>query len=229
MLIEHAIHTGVGYEWKPDKLWSVESEVYYVHRYDLSVFTSALAENPDGTFSNVNFLSEGVAFSEGLEVLIKREISDHAYGWLSYTFSRSRQKNEPDDAYSPTPFDQPHVLNAVASYKPGWGWELGLRYQLSSGRPTTPVIGATYNADTGSYVAVRGPARSDRDPLYTELDARVEHDWLFERWTFGVYLDIINVTNRTNVEAIQYDYRFRNSSPVTSFPFLPTLGVKGTW
>jgi TonB family protein len=227
--IEHGIHTGIGYEWKPDRLWSIDSELYYVSRYDLAVFTSAVVQNPDGTFSNVNFLSEGKNHSTGLELLIKREISEHTYGWLSYTYSRALQQNHPDSDVVPTAFDQPHVLNAVASYKPGGGWEIGGRFQLASGRPDTPVIGATYDADTGRYVAIRGTARSIRTPLFLQLDTRVEHDWLYERWSLGLYLDIINVTNRKNVEAVQYDYRFRNSSPVTSFPILPTLGVKGTW
>jgi hypothetical protein len=128
-----------------------------------------------------------------------------------------------------TAFDQPHVLNAVGSWKPGNGWELGARLQVASGRPDTPVIGATYDADRGSYVPIRGPTRSIRTPVFAQLDVRVEHDWLYERWSLGLYLDIINVTNRKNVEAVQYDYRYRNSSPVTSFPILPTMGVKGTW
>jgi hypothetical protein len=229
LTLEHAIHTGVGYEWKPDHLWSIDSEIYYVSRYDLAVFTSALVENSDGTFTNVNFLSEGVNHSVGLELLIKRAISEHAYGWLSYTFSQAQQRTHPDSTEVPTAFDQPHVLNAVASWKPGRGWELGARFQLASGRPDTPIVGATYDADTGNYIAIRGPARSIRTPLFTQLDVRAEHDWLFERWSLGVYLDIINVTNRKNVEALQYDYRFRQSSPVTSFPILPTLGLKGTW
>jgi TonB family protein len=227
--IEHAIHTGIGYEWKPDRLWSIDSELYYVSRYDVAVFTSAVAENPDGTFTNVNFLSEGKNHSTGVEILIKREISEHAYGWLSYTYSRAYQQTHPDSDVVATAFDQPHVLNAVASYKPGGGWEFGGRFQLASGRPDTPVIGATYDADSGRYVPIRGTARSIRTPMFLQLDARLEHDWLYERWSLGLYLDIINVTNRKNVEALQYDYRFRNSSPVTGFPILPTLGVKGTW
>jgi TonB family protein len=227
--IEHGIHSGIGYEWKPDRLWSIDSELYYVSRHDLAVFTAAVVQNSDGTFSNVNFLSEGKNHSTGFELLIKREISEHAYGWLSYTYSRAYQQSHPDSEVVPTAFDQPHVLNAVASYKPGGGWEIGGRFQLASGRPDTPVIGATYDADTGRYVAIRGTARSIRTPLFLQLDARIEHDWLYERWSLGLYLDVINVTNRQNVEAVQYDYRFRNSSPVTSFPILPTLGVKGTW
>jgi TonB family protein len=229
LTMEHAIHTGLGYEWKPDHLWSIDSEIYYVNRYDLAVFTTDLVENPDGTFKNVNFLSEGRRDSYGLELLLKREISEHAYGWLSYTFSRSTQRNHPGGTFVPTGFDQPHVLNAVASWKPGRGWELGGRFQLASGRPDTPIIGATYDADEGAYVPIRGPARSIRTPLFTQLDVRAEHDWLFETWSLGLYIDIINVTNAENTEAVQYDYRYRESSPVTSFPILPTLGAKGTW
>jgi hypothetical protein len=227
--IEHGLHTGIGYEWKPDRLWSVDSEFYYVSRRDLAVFTPDVRMNPDGTFSNVNFLSDGINHSIGVELLVRREISEHAYGWLSYTYSRAMQRTHPDSDTVPTAFDQPHVLNAVASWKPGGGWELGARFQFASGRPDTPVIGATYNADTGTYAPIRGPTRSIRVPLFAQLDVRFEHDWLFERWSLGLYLDIINVTNRENTEAIQYDYRFRQSSPVTSFPILPTLGVKGTW
>jgi hypothetical protein len=120
-------------------------------------------------------------------------------------------------------------LNGVASWKPGKGWELGARFQLASGRPDTPVLGATYDADSGTYVPVRGELRSIRTPLFTQLDVRAEKVWLYRTWSLGLYVDIINVTNAENVEATQYDYRYRESAPVTSFPILPTLGIKGTW
>ncbi len=227
--LEYAIHYGLGYEWRPDRLWSVDSEVYYVDRRNLVVFSDDVTQNADGTFSYVNFVNTGRAKSYGLEALIKRQISEHAYGWLSYTFSRSTQQHAPGDEWVPTAFDQPHVLNAVASWKPGHGWELGVRFQFASGRPVTPVIGATYDADSGSYVPVNGPSKSERIPDFRQLDVRVEHDWIYNTWSCGLYLDIINVANLQNVEAIQYDYRYRNQSSINSFPFLPTLGVKGTW
>ena len=129
----------------------------------------------------------------------------------------------------PSTFDEPNVLNAVASWKPGKGFEVGMRYQFASGRPITPVIGATYDSDAGDYVPVYGTYRSNRLPAFSQLDARVERDWVFERWSIGAYLDCINVMNTKNVEAIEYDYRYRQSAPVTSFPILPTLGVRGTW
>lgn len=227
--VEHATHLGVGYEWKPTRLWSIDSELYLSRRRDLVVFSGDVEEEEGGGFAQENFVNEGTRYSYGLEFIIKREISERAFGWLSYTFSRARQRNRVGSRLVPTGFDQPHVLNAVASWKPGRGFELGARFQLASGRPDTPVIGATYDADSGNYDPVRGPFRSTRVPTFKQLDVRVEKVWLYETWSLGLYLDIINVANFKNVEAIEYDYRYRESAPVTSFPILPTLGIRGNW
>ncbi|HEX4451973.1 MAG TPA: TonB family protein [Kofleriaceae bacterium] len=227
--LEHGTQYGLGYEWRPDHRWSVDSEIFYVDRRDLVAFTDAAVMNNDGSYTFVNFDNNGHSYAYGLELLIKREISEHFYAWLSYTYSRALQYSTSTDTWHATAFDEPHVMNAIASWKPGGGWEVGLRYQLASGRPYTPVVGATYDADAGAYVPVHGDTNSVRLPLFSQLDARVEKDWLFNRWSFGVYLDIINVLDQTNVEAVQYDYRYRDSAPITSFPFVPDLGVKGTW
>jgi len=227
--IEHGYHFGLGYEWKPTRLWSLDSEVYYVDRRDVVVFTPDVVQNDDGTFTNVNFRNSGRRASYGLEAIIKREISETVFGWISYTFSRSRQTNRNGENWFPTSFDQPHVLNAVGSWKPGGGWELGARFQLASGRPCTSVGGATVDADSGRYEAVTTGPRSVRIPEYIQLDVRVEKTWLFKLWSIGAYLDVINVTNRENYEGIDYDYRYRESAPGTSFPNLPTVGVRGSW
>ena len=227
--IEHGYHYGLGYEWKPDRLWSLDSEIYYVDRRNVVVFTPDVEMDPDGSFHTVNFRNTGRRASYGLEAILKREISERLFGWLSYTYSRSKQTNRDGERWFPTSFDQPHVLNAVASYKPGGGWELGARFQLASGRPDTQVIGATFDADCGCYDSVTTGQRTHRIDTFMQLDMRVEKTWLFKLWSIGAYLDVMNVTNRKNAEGIDYDYRFRESTPVTSFPIFPTIGVRGTW
>lgn len=227
--MEHAMHYGLGYEFKPNRLWSVDSEIYYIRREDLVVFTDDLVVNDDGTFSYVNFINGGLRTSMGFEIMIKRQLTERAFGWLSYTYSKSRQRNFGGERFLPTAFDQPHVLNAVASYKPGKGFELGVRFQMASGRADTPVIGSTYDADSGSYDPLLGPSRSVRTPTFKQIDVRAEKVWLYNTWSLGLYIDIINVANFKNAEAIEYDYRYRKSAPITSFPILPTLGIRGNW
>jgi len=225
---EYGNHYGVGYEWKPDPLWSIDSEIYFSDRRDVVVSTDDVVANPDGTFTRLVYNNGARKYAYGFEAIIKREISDHAFGWLSYTFSRARVRL-PGEEWTPTRFDQPHVLNAVASYKPGHNFELGAKLQLASGRPDTPIIGGTYNSDTGKFEPLKGADRSVRVPTFYQLDVRAEKDWLYDTWSLGLYLDVINVLNTQNVEAIEYDYRFRQSAPITSFPILPTLGLRGTW
>ena len=227
--VEHGYHYGLGYEWKPDRLWSLDSEIYFVDRRNVVVFTPDVIMNDDGSFEYVNFRNTGRRASYGFEAILKREISARAFGWLSYTFSRSKQTNRNGERWFATGFDQPHVLNAVASFKPGGGWELGAKFQLASGRPDSKVIGATFDADCGCYDSVTTGNRSTRIETFMQLDVRVEKTWLFELWSIGAFLDIINVTNRKNQEGIDYDYRFRESTPITSFPIFPTIGVRGTW
>jgi hypothetical protein len=226
--VEHGTHYGLGAEWKPERLWSFDGELYYITRDDVVVFENDFVQNSDGTFSRVNFTNDGYRNAYGFEMLLRREVTEHAYGWLSYTFSKSGQSRG-GGPLSSTAFDQPHTLNAVASWKPGGGWELGARFRLTSGRPETPVNDATFDADAGEYDSVRGDQRSQRTPSFHQLDLRAERSWLFNNWSIGLYLDIQNVYNHQNVEATRYDYRFRQSAQVNSVPFLPTLGVRGQW
>ncbi|HEY5925880.1 MAG TPA: TonB-dependent receptor [Kofleriaceae bacterium] len=227
--LEHGYHYGLGYEWKPTRLWSIDSEIYFVDRRGVIVFTPDVIMNDDGTFDAVNFRNTGRRASYGFEAIIKREISERAFGWLSYTFSRSRQTNRNGENWFATSFDQPHVLNAVASFKPGAGFELGAKFQLASGRPEARVIGATFDADCGCYDSVTAGQRSNRVDTFMQLDVRVEKAWLFQLWSIAAYIDVINVTNRKNAEGTDYDYRFRESTPVTGLPIFPTIGVRGTW
>ena len=90
-------------------------------------------------------------------------------------------------------------------------------------------MGATFDADTQSYHPISGAAGSAREPTFSQLDLRVDKGWLFDRWSLGVYLDIQNVLNETNQEAVIQDYRFQTSETVPGIPFLPTIGVKGSF
>ncbi|MCG8423617.1 MAG: hypothetical protein MJE77_37440, partial [Proteobacteria bacterium] len=139
------------------------------------------------------------------------------------------QQRRPQDQERPTLFDQRHVLSAVASYTFDSGWEIGARFRLTSGSPETPVIDATFDIDGNQYTPLEGAERSVRNPTFHQLDLRIEKTWVFNYYSLGLYLDVQNVYNAENVEAIQYDYRFRESSPVTSVPLLPTLGIRGQW
>jgi TonB family protein len=228
--VERAIHTGLGAEWKPDENWSADGEVYYIDRRDLVQFTDRVNIDPEtGDLRPVNFINGDLSDTIGFELMVRREVTRNLYGWLSYTLSRTREKRLDNDNYLPGLFDQTHVANAVASYRTNNNWELGLRFRLASGRPETPFVGGVFDADDGDYRGVSGGRRSDRRKAFHQTDVRVEKTWVFDTWMIGAYLDVQNVMNIKNVEALQYDYRYRETAPVTSVPILPTIGVRGQW
>jgi hypothetical protein len=134
-------------------------------------------------------------------------------------------RNGANIAWRPGQFDQPHNLVLVASYR-FTSWETGLTYRLTSGSPTTPVVGAFYDADFNGYTRENGPPGSARNPTFSQLDARVERTFTFDKWVLGIYLDVQNVLYRDNPEGTLYDYRFRESAALRGLPILPILGIR---
>jgi TonB family protein len=204
---------------------------FFVRRHDLPV--------P----SIEHFSSNGQGRAYGLELMLRHEITEHFYGWIAYTLSKSEtsgnlaegipmgppsnvDRTGTDLTWHPSAFDQPHNLVVVASYTRR-GWTLGARYRFVSGIPTTPVVGSFFDADWNAYTRENGPPNSARLPSFSQLDVRLEHLWLFDAWSLGAYVDIQNVLNAQNPEGVTYDYRYLQSASIRGLPILPILGVRG--
>jgi TonB family protein len=194
------------------------------------------------------FSSLGRARARGLELLARHHLSQHFYGWLAYTLSRAEQSADfADEAemglastrgvglgdlarrrWRPSTFDQTHNLVAVGSYRRG-AWELGARYRLVSGRPTTAITGSFADLDFAAHTPERGAAYSDRHPTFSQLDLRAERTFTFDRYRLGAFLDVQNALNAENPEDLLHDYRYRESAPVRGLPILPLLGLRGAF
>ena len=226
--LEWAAQFGVGWERKFSDVWSVSTEVFYNRRGSIIVFVDPVL-NRDGTVYNPRLLNNGIGRAYGLELLVRREITASLYGWLAYTLSRSDILNNPGDQWRAFQYDQTHILNLIVGWRPLPQWELSTRFRLVSGNPFAPVDFATFDADTGSFVAKRGQVGEAREPLFLQLDVRAEHTWIWDWWKLSLYLDVQNVTNHTNEEFHVYDYRFRDQGSIQGIPILPIFGLKGTF
>jgi TonB family protein len=190
-----------------------------------------------------HFSSTGKGRSYGLEVLLRHELTEHFYGWIAYTLSKSEtagnlaegvpmgppsgtDRSGADLSWRPSEFDQTHNLIVVASYSRR-GWTLGGRYRFVTGVPTTPVVSSFFDADFNGYTRINGAPGSARVPSFSQLDVRLEHVWTFDAWTLGAYVDVQNIFNSENPEGFTYDYRFAQSAPIRGLPILPILGIRG--
>jgi hypothetical protein len=194
------------------------------------------------------FSSTGRARSRGLELLVRHALTRHFYGWLAYTLSRAEQSavfaeeiesglastrgsSDAETArtgWRPATFDQTHNLVVVASYH-RWAWELGARYRLVSGRPSTPITGSFNDLDYGTFTPELGGLASARRPLFSQLDLRAERTFTFDYWRLGIFLDLQNALNAANPEDTVFNYRYDQSAPVRGLPILPLLGARGSF
>jgi outer membrane receptor protein involved in Fe transport len=228
LTLEHAAHLSAGVEHQILPALSIDAQLYYLRRYNLPVATDAVRVE-GGDIRPLRYVNKGNAYSYGLELILKHDVTRHFYGWLAYTLAQSKVQNEVDGDYVNAAFDQTHILTLVASYKPGRGWEIGTRFRLVSGRPETVVLGGVFDNDIFSYRRIVDDVRTGRRPLFHQLDLRVEKTWFFDRWRLSAYLDVQNVYNAENPEATLYDYRYAESAPLRGLPILPSVGIKGSF
>jgi TonB-dependent Receptor Plug Domain len=151
--------------------------------------------------------SQGAAV--GLEVYLKRRLTKHLGGYLSYTFSRSLRTYQNERFLST--FDRPHVANAAVSVDLGRNWRAGVRFLIYSGAPVVPQGG-------GAFVAPPRSLSPERDPLFYRFDARLEKKWILGKKSWLAFVvEMMNVTLHKETLLGQ------EIGPVS----IPSLGLEG--
>jgi hypothetical protein len=164
----------------------------------------------------------------GAELLVRRRLTARLYGWLGYTFMLSQLRffsplgdAQPD---RPSDFDQRHNFVALASYELPRGFRVGGRFRVTSGFPYRPVVGSVNVR--GGFLPVFGDRNTARLGTFHQLDLRVDKRWTLRRTVVWAYVDVQNVYNRVNPEAVLYSPDFRAEVGTIGLPIFPTLGVR---
>lgn len=226
LLLERGWHFTLGLEQKLVLDIKADLDVFY------KTLDRLVVSDRQTMYSN-----RGIGDISGLEILLKRE-GKRVFGWLAYTFMRSQRRDGPDQPWRLFAFDQTHILTLVAGWRlptgpvrKGYGqqggWQFGLRYQLVSGNPYTPVVDAVFDADYDVYQRIPGEPLSRRLPLFHQLDLRVDYTWAFSSWALTLFLDVQNAYNHRAAEQVRYNYDATEQAYIEGLPILPYLGVKG--
>ncbi|HTP30050.1 MAG TPA: hypothetical protein VMK12_30880, partial [Anaeromyxobacteraceae bacterium] len=205
---------------------TVDVQGYYKDLSSIVIPSDRLVQR-GGITQTENFSNGGFGFSRGIELLVRQELARGLFGWISYTLSQSRQKPAEGEAVTNFPFDQRHNLFLVISQKLPRDWTIGGSLRYTTGDWHTPIANAIYDSDGDVYQPIAGLRYSQRLPDFFELDCRIDKRWVYERWSFGVYLDVRNVTNRRNIELFQYGYDYHQRVDVPGLPIFPNLGLRG--
>ncbi len=227
--MERAIHYTLG----------VEQKLPFNSHMDVTFFLKELdrlvVNDEDTVYSNA-----GEGEISGLEVMLRKDLDHGLFGWVAYTMMRSKRKDGPDEPWRLFSFDQTHILTLVAGFRLPRGqimpmhglrsgWEFGLRFQLVSGNPVTPIVAGVFDADNDNYLPIPGPINSQRLPVYHRLDLRVDYTWAFQRWALSVFLDLQNAYNHQSIEGLNYNYDFTEKQYIKGLPIIPALGLRGSF
>jgi TonB family protein len=188
-----AYQTSLGVEIPLQNRFQLSVEGYFNYMdptiFDLAVNATSVGTAPNTTLLPTSIVTQTMDAQQiidrlthpelgrayGLEFLLRRQSKSGLFGWISYTISRSER--EQGSQWVPYDFDRPQLLNLVVGMPLPRNWDLGLRGQYESGRPTTTTAG--YNAG--------------RNDGYWRIDLRVDKRAVWRKWLLDFYVDITNV------------------------------------
>lgn len=223
--LERSVHLGLGLE---QRIWgplNLTINGFYKSLDRLAVDTDRTTTR-DGEVVPLRYEASGLGRIYGLEVMLRAEPTRWFFGWLSYTLMRSERRDDRNADWYLSSWDQTHILTLVAGVSLPRGWEIGLRFQLTSGRPYTPIAGAIYQAECDSYSPVGGEPRSERMPLFHQLDLRIDKTWTVRRLVrFNLYLDVMNIYYAKNAEFYFYSFDYSRRYPINGLPIIPNIGL----
>ncbi len=221
-----------GYEWQMTDLVRSDIQTYYNRQWNVPEIESNASLSRGETFG---FTSSGRKRMYGLELLLRHDQSDRFFGWLAYSLSRTEHWDESMEQWELNDKDQTHNLIALGTWRLPKDFEVGFRFQYTSGDPYTPVTGKTYNENKRRYEADFGATNSGRLPPHIQLDLRFDKKFIFRKWILSAYVDFFNLgyflykSPQTYISPWDpYDYNKGEANIQTVYQYsIPAIGLKG--
>ncbi|MBK7865421.1 MAG: TonB family protein [Archangiaceae bacterium] len=231
LLPEAGSHYMVGLEKRFSDAVTLDVQGYYKDLFHQAraTLTQGAGTDLSQPVVDARYLSTGRGKSYGLEILLRHQLTKNFFGWLSYSLSRSERDYHGGTQWGLGQFDQPHNLILIGSYKLPYDFIFGVRFRYVSGPLNTPFVAAVYDANGNYYLPVPGPEYSRRLPDFIQIDVRLDKRFVFKNWMLSLYLDVQNLTNQKNVEAVVNNYDYTKEAFLTGLPIIPVLGAKGEW
>ena len=198
------IGANLGFDWRWRDRWIVSVEGFYKGYGDVPLSIRdqvplTCKGNDYGTSGDEALVSSAEGRAYGLETMIQWNIPDKLNLTGSFTLFKSEYRNNSSSPYIASAWDNRFVLNLSGTYDFPKHWSVGSKLSCIGGSPYTP-----YDVEKSSLVEAwdaQGRPYYDYDAYNTgrldafaQLDLRVDKDFYFKKWRFGVYLDLQNIT-----------------------------------
>lgn len=212
-------HYVLGLETKWSDRWNTDFQTFYKETKNV------VSGDPETNTNN-----DGSLISYGFEAFIRRNMTSRLFGWLSYTYSNTRERDSDQETYKTAQYDQTHVANFVANYKMTAQWDLGSRIVYHTGDTYTRVDDAVYNANLDKYQrrqSLDAEKSNARLPPYHEIDVFSSTDLLFDAWKMTLRFGIEYLALKPQAVGVTDNYDYSESEYFRGIPPIPYIEVRG--
>lgn len=229
---EKAIHYVLAAEYTPIPIIVMKTEAYY------KTFDDLVGRISDYGRKEQLFTSPESGSARGIEFLLSIQrmpfISPHLPS-LSLGYALSRAEVDTEAGEIPRDSDRRHSLSLNADYAlfaNGW---LNVMWRYHTGDPYTEIWYEKGTSDTGeeNWQKKFGSINGERYPSYHSLDIRFTKKLIFRKWKLNLYIQVLNLYNRSNVHEYSFDKIVDSNGNITSYdkvaehflPILPAIGL----
>ncbi|HJU73116.1 MAG TPA: TonB-dependent receptor, partial [Gemmatimonadaceae bacterium] len=160
----------------------------------------------------------GRGASRGIDIFYKGRLPIGALEVRSISSFLTARRTDPETGRMVrAPFDVRSTHAFIVERGFASGVRLGATYRVASGKPFTPVIGATYDTARDIYVPHYGAPMSERFPTLRRFDVSASR---FHRHTQSLasvmYFSVSNIFDRENVQSWRYTRDYAQRTGVRS-------------
>lgn len=195
---ERAIQSIIGYKMQMSNDLKFVAEGWHKRFDDVTV-------QPNRAQSYLT--NNGSGYAYGADFSLTKRLSDNYYGQVSYSYMESKRDDQDGFGEYDYIFNVPHTVSLMGSYKPNEKWIFSGKFRYSSGRPTDSYTihpDVFNNPDMIRYSQEVTAVNGNRLPDFISLDARADYNMRREWGTFSAFVDLVNISNRFNVNSEQF-------------------------
>jgi hypothetical protein len=214
-----SFHYILGLETTWSDRWTTDFQSFYKETINIVRSDPVLVTN-----------NKGSLISYGFEAFIRRNLTQKFFGWLAYTYSVNRERDNDQETYRNSQYDQTHVANLAGNYTLTATWDLGGRLIYHTGDTFSKVDGSVYNTNLDKYQPrTEETARvyNGRLPPYHELDVYADKAFLFDTWKMSLRFGIEYLAIEKQATSVQYNYDYSKEEYFRGLPPIPYIEVRG--
>jgi len=159
----------------------------------------------------------GIGAARGADVFLRRQLWPYFSTRVTYSYVDSRRTDPDTRLQAPAPFDITTSVTIVGEQALPAGWSVGAALRYATGKPFTPVTGATFDPQANVWRPSYGAPNSERLPPAERADLSLSRVVRRSSRTQLVYFaEIENLFDRTNVYQYTYMPDYAHRIPVRS-------------